>query len=586
MKPASHIFLSCISALSLLTACTPTTPVPLPNDICELTLPTIGSIQGADSRSPAEGAEVTVRAVVTAVLPGEGFFIHDPIGDADPTTSEGLWVADESTPFPGELWAWRGKIVEQETDKSGSETLTTLTQISGSQRCAEHLELPTAEFPLPSQQREALESMRVRLPHGLQVTQVPNRYQQYSLTVASERIFAPTEMVRPGPAAQALQRRFDAASMQVALPPGRYEYRVGDQLEAVAGVYDLRESAQIISAAAPQIKSSQGLPAAPSHTGDIRVVSMNLLNYFNGDGQGGGFPTPRGAKSQSEFDQQKQRIITAIQALNPDIIAVQELENDGDGPLSAAADLAQGLNMISGGEFWHWVRVENHSKPLDQQDVIRVGLFYRTDRVKPSGEAILLNEAPFDRLHRPVLAQHFTLSSQTPNESSADLLVASVHLKSKGSCPDEGPNSNQKDGQACWNQARKEAAEYLAQWFKTETDRVGTQSLGGIILGDYNSYRSEDPIRAISRLGLVELVGQHASPPLYSYVYRGSRGTLDYAFATPGLIPYLAQAVHWHVNADESDLQRKVHNEDENSPPWRRFSDHDPLIVDLRLSTH
>ena len=35
--------------------------------------------------------------------------------------------------------------------------------------------------------------------------------------------------------------------------------------------------------------------------GDLRIATFNVLNYFNGDGQGGGFPTSRGADSEEEF---------------------------------------------------------------------------------------------------------------------------------------------------------------------------------------------------------------------------------------------------------------------------------------------
>lgn len=571
-----------ILALAGLNACSSGAPPALPNNICELALPPIGMVQGRAERSPLVDQEVTVRAVVTAVIPGSGFFVHDPNGDGDPTTSEGLWVADgETPPFPGELWAWRGKVVELD-DQHGA-TLTALNAVSGRQKCAEDQTLPTADFPLPNSQREALESMHVSLPTNLQVSQPPTKRSPYEMQVASEMIFAPTEMVRPGAAAHSLQQRFAAASMQISLPPGRHDYRADDRLGPIQGVYDLREQAQLLASSAPQITTALATPPRPPPSPGTRLVSMNLLNYFNGDGRGGGFPTRRGAQSLEEFEQQRARIVAAISALDPWILAAQELENDGFGPYSAAQDLRQALNQAQAGADWQVVQPGSDVDATIGDDQITVALFYRADRVQPSGTPQLLHAGDFGTYHRPVLAQAFQWHA-----GQAPLLVASVHLKSKGGCPkpEHGENADesalspiqqanldQHDGQGCWNPMRTSGARQLAQWLKQQAG-----SGPALALGDFNSYRMEDPPRALIREGLVELVGESSEPPLFSYVYRGAHGSLDYAFATPDLLKSLVQVRHWPVNSQYSDLPAP---ETAIQPPWQRFSDHDPLWVDI-----
>ena len=46
--------------------------------------------------------------------------------------------------------------------------------------------------------------------------------------------------------------------------------------------------------------------AAPAGVGgNLRVASFNVLNYFNGDGLGGGFPTARGANTFAELERQR-----------------------------------------------------------------------------------------------------------------------------------------------------------------------------------------------------------------------------------------------------------------------------------------
>jgi predicted extracellular nuclease len=78
---------------------------------------------------------------------------------------------------------------------------------------------------------------------------------------------------------------------------------------------------------------------------------MNLHNYFNGDGKGQGFPTPRGAETMAEFNKQRKRIGAAIKALKPHIVAVMELENDGFGDASSAQDFIRLATAATGGTW-------------------------------------------------------------------------------------------------------------------------------------------------------------------------------------------------------------------------------------------
>ena len=78
--------------------------------------------------------------------------------------------------------------------------------------------------------------------------------------------------------------------------------------------------------------------------GDVRVVGMNLLNYFNTFdglpdtqdtcrlGTQGALTDCRGADTQAEFDRQWPKTVAAINAMDPDVIGVNEIENDGYGP--------------------------------------------------------------------------------------------------------------------------------------------------------------------------------------------------------------------------------------------------------------
>ena len=115
--------------------------------------------------------------------------------------------------------------------------------------------------------------------------------------------------------------------------------------------------------------------------GARRIAGFNLLNLFNGDGRGGGFPTARGAASQADYQRQQAKLVATVQALQPDLAALMELENDGFGPRSSLAQFVAALNAAGPHSDWRFVDAGDGpgSNP------IRVGLVYRASRFTPAG---------------------------------------------------------------------------------------------------------------------------------------------------------------------------------------------------------
>jgi len=240
-----------------------------------------------------------------------------------------------------------------------------------------------------------------------------------------------------------------------------------------------------------------------------------------------------------------------------------ELENDGFGPLSAAADFIT-LAKEATGASWRVVRPTGDDIG---DDAIMVALFYRDDLLKTVGSARTLTGAEFRKSRQP-LAQVFK-----QHDNDERLLVVVNHLKSKGSCPDAGINANQKDGQGCWNPMRVTSAEKMSAWVNSLI--TTTQAGNALVLGDMNAYRQEDPIDAIRDAGFVELLDKNQGSA-YSYMYYGQAGTLDYAFVSPLLQQKVQNAFIWNVNAGFPAHM-------ELPKPWLRFSDHDPVVVDIEL---
>ena len=350
---------------------------------------------------------------------------------------------------------------------------------------------------------------------------------------------------------------------------------------------------------------------------DIRVASFNVLNYFNGDGLGGGFPTSRGADSPAEFDRQTAKIVDAIIKLDADIVGLVELENDyTDGANSSIATLVDALNTELGDDLFDWVDPGQNVG----DDEIAVGIIFLKDivKVKPGTTVEVLDdsdlmalgmedEAPlFDGLstNRASLAATFKVKEVGNPSKNERLTIAVNHFKSKGDsgleeeCEEEfSLNCDQGDGQGYWNYRRTKAAEALLAWL--ESDPTGANDPDYLIIGDINAYAMEDPVTTIQANGYEELINRFGEAgEEYSYVFDGQWGYLDHALSNTNLTPQVTGITEWHINSDEVNLldyndiiqdpseasfNTKPPTNELFAPDAYRSSDHDPLLLGLNL---
>lgn len=532
----------------------------------------IGAIQGEGFRSPFEGQTTTVRGVVTHTLKDQGIFIQEERPDSFARVSHGLFVAEPAlfaSVSLGDLVAVNGVVVELgDTD----DTLTSIGSVARHASCGPGAEPPDidARLPLGPAEREAFEGMRVLLEQPLTVTAVRDVPKGQITLSALGILKAPTEIALPGEAAAELERKNRDWSLTVhndALSRLEPYTRIhaGALVHFLSGVLG-HDGKHLVLVSEDDIDHVP-LPVpevAPAAEGAIRVVSYNLYEYFNGDGAGGGFPGERGAETEGKFQAQVARIAAGIEQLRPDVIGVMELENDGFGAESAVQHLSRSVSGALDVDF----SVATPQAARVGGDVISVGLLYRSDKLEAQGPAVLLEDDSFGSMNRVPLAQVLI-----ERASGKRFLVVVNHLKSKGSCPQSGENSDQGDGQACWNVARSDGVRTTIEWAETLAAENDTTDI--LLVGDFNAYRLEDPVRAIEEKGLVELAAHHNQGiPQYSYVYKGAAGTLDYVFASPTLASKSPGAFIWHINAAYPYSARP-------SPAWLRSSDHDPVVVDL-----
>lgn len=581
--------------LTFLSACAQLNQPPL----CDSTITPINKIQSAAAISPLLNEQLTTRGIVTATWQAQnelqGFFIRSPQADddQDPTTSEGLFIHTADTPHTvnvGDLVYVTGTVAET----NQMTQLTALTQVAV---CQQKQSFAYTEVQLPFTQQsdlEALEGMPIRLNQPLVVNGHYRLARHGQFTVAHERLYTPTQHLKPGAAAaeRAAQNQLAQLiiddNLSVANPTtiaqrlqltASQPIRSGDTLAPLTGIINQQhDHYQLQPTSAIEISTSNPRPTAlePPATNTIRVAAFNVLNYFNGEGAEKTFPTKRGARNKQEFTRQHEKIIAALSQLNADIIGLLEIENDGYAPHSAIVELVTALRDVTG-KPWDFIKPTSSKLGSDQ---ITNGIIYRSDKVTPQGEAVTVNEYPFNTRSRPPLIQRFS-----PHNTVENIVVAVNHFKSKGSCPKNAADANadRGDGQGCWNQVRVQSAKLLADAIDAHPD-LRRYPLR-VLLGDFNAYAQEDPIQVLLERGYYNRIDAFDTQA-YTYVFNAQAGSLDHILVSSNLAPRVVYQAVWHINADEPSVMQYQYATPDT--PWYaptpyRSSDHDPVYADIQF---
>lgn len=577
-------------------------PEPLEPLICGNDKTTINAIQGTGAASPLVNTTVELEGVVTANFQGDnqlkGFFISSlPVDDdTNPLTSEGIFVYFAAANVSvGDHVRVQGSVEEY----FNATQIGSVTQVAV---CNSGLTVSATKISLPvtnTTDLEAFEGMLITLEQPLIVTNNFGLGRYGEIELATERLYQGTQVALPGDAANTLEANNltkkilldDGSTLQNIEPiypiPGlsaENTLRTGDTVNTVTGVLAYSfDTYRIHPTITPQFITTNARKNAPElHVdADLRVASFNVLNYFNGDGQGAGFPTSRGADSEAEFIRQEAKIVSAISAIQADVIGLMEIENDGFGEFSAIASLVNALNDFDTANQYAFV---NFGLDKIGSDAITTALIYRVNRVVEVGSAAITTQSPFDFGNRPPIAQSFKVLA------TDEVFTAAVaHLKSKGGCSSAtGANQDKSDGQACWNETRVAGANAYASWLNSKPTGIDDEDI--ILIGDLNAYAMEDPIRAFADNGYKNAVAELDGNTLgYSYSFSGRAGSLDYALVSPSLLSKIVATNDWHINADEPtllDYNVEFKSDAQQSSLYAagpyRASDHDPIIVDIK----
>ena len=578
---------------------TPVVPLPTCSATVSANAPLtdITTVQGTGSLSPLVSQTVTVRGVVVGEFQNQGgtptvsklngFFMQQAVPDADPLTSEGIFVfaPNAAKVTMGDYVQVQGQVAEF------GATGSTVTQLAGTVTvsvCGTGVAVKPTQITLPLASDDVLEryeGMLVEFSQPLAVVETFQVGQFGQLTLAlNGRQFNPTNGNVSATAVQNRLERIVLDDGSTASNPNPTPYfsaagsagtrRVGDTAQKLTGILSHSFGAyRVQPTIAPVFTQANARPVAPpSLTGDIKVSSFNVLNYFTTLQSQSALA--RGADTAAEFTRQQAKIVEAIALLDADVLGLEEIENNND---VATQSLVAALNAKLGAGTYAAVNSGKFGA-----DVIKVDMLYKPAKVKRIGSTVLPTGTDLTNYvaasGRPPLAQRF---ASVANNGSFWFVVN--HFKSKG-CGSPATTTDPDVGQGCFNLARTAQAKALNSF-------VAKLQAGGegdvLIMGDINSYLLEDPPKALEAAGHESLLKRLPANDRYSYVFNGESGALDHAYASSTLKSQVTGVGVWHINADEPtvlDYNTEFKTDDRYAPTPYRASDHDPVLVALTLA--
>ncbi len=602
---------------------------------------TIAEIQGTGDTSPLVGQTVITRGVVTASYPTGGFngFYLQTAGTGgavDPAAhqaSDALFVFGSAATGVVDV----GDHVEVTGKVSEFQGTTEITPAVADVKVLPEpavVQPATVVLPRTEGARESFEGMLLapQGPYTVADNYALNQYAEIGLAAGSMPLFTPTEVADPHDAAAIAAVKADNAARAVTLDDGATsnffaggkdtplpyltqdpQIRVGAPVTFNRPVvldwrfskWRFQPTSQVTASDAPPVTFGHTRTAAPAPTGgNVKIASFNVLNYFPTTGEefvaSGGSCTwyddragepvtvrecetadgglgPRGAADDEDLSRQQAKIVSAINALDADVVTLEELENSGrlgQQRDAGVATLVDALNAQAGAGTWNFVPTPATAGDQADEDVIRTGFIYRTAAVQPVGASVIDDVAAFD-LARDPLAQAFQPVGGT---KYSRFIVIVNHFKSKGSGPDDGT------GQGASNQERIAQAKEVVRFAEQMKGQLGTDKV--FLSGDFNAYTREDPMKALYDAGYTD-IGSAESPDEHTYLFDGTVGSLDHILGNAEAVKRVTGAHVWNISSVESvalEYSRFNYNATNFYDPGPyRSSDHDPLVVGLDL---
>jgi hypothetical protein len=509
----------------------------------DVTLTAISAIQGNGRESPLEGASVTTEGIVTAVV-SNGFFLQSAPADydADPTTSEGIFVFTSSTPtvVVGDAAQVTGTVSEFVSSNADyfALTLTELTSptvlvlsTGNSLPDPVDLNLDLAETEYGTDTFERYEGMRVS-SDDLDVVAPSDGFidENDALATSNGDFFAVLGGVaRPareeglhtlelnhssnpfpgyaGPVFDGNPERLRVNSDGQGAGTIQLDVDAGDAVTNVIGVMDSYYGNYSIlpdpvggGYTGPEVVLGANIVFARAPESDeITVAGANLLRLYDDVNDAGGDVVMTTVAYQNRIAKAAAVICQAMNA--PDIIGTVEVENlNVLNALAAAIDDTADSGCATAPNYVAYLVEGNDQGGID------VGFLVRTAEVAEGTPRVSVNSVTqegasteflaFDGSNsgsllndRPPLVLEATVNAA--NGASEDITVIANHLRSLGSVnsTDAGSNGYPTEG-ARVRAKRHQQAEFLANLVQARQLADPDERI--VLVGDFNAFEFND----------------------------------------------------------------------------------------------
>ncbi|WP_406860196.1 endonuclease/exonuclease/phosphatase family protein [Streptomyces sp. HUAS MG47] len=571
----------------------------------------IHDIQGTTRISPLVGQQVTgVTGIVTGVRTygSRGFWIQDPQGDGNPTTSEGLFVFTSSVPkvAVGDSVSVAGTVGEYVPGglNSGNQSLTqiskpTVTVLSSGNPVPEAVTIDG--FSVPDAYAPEGDPAAQGSINGLQLdpeTYALDYYESLEGTnvrVGTSRVVGATDpyselwvTVKPwenrserGGAVYGSYTSQNTGRLQIqSLTPIAEQpfpkANVGDVLSGTTeGPLDFNQyGGYTLTARTLGTVVDRGLEREVTdrqHKNELAVATYNVENLDPSD-------------PQAKFDALAKAVVENL--ASPDIVALEEIQDDNgaknDGTVAAGQTLQKFADAIvaAGGPRYQWRSIdpENNKDGGEPGGNIRQVFLFNPERVdfidRAGGDATTatgvvkgaygaeLTHSPgridpantaWESSRKP-LAGEFVFRGRT-------VFVVANHFGSKGG--DESLVSHRQPPNRSSEAKRLLQAQAVNAFVK---DVLAVQKQADVVvLGDINDFEFSATTEALTDGGvLYPAVKSLPRDERYSYVFQGNSQVLDQILTSPGVHHFEYDSVH--INAEFAEQN----------------SDHDPQVLRFR----
>ncbi|MEU9758298.1 endonuclease/exonuclease/phosphatase family protein [Streptomyces sp. NPDC001834] len=571
----------------------------------------IHDVQGSTRISPLVGRQVSgVTGIVTGVRTygSKGFWFQEPRPDADPATSEGVFVFTSSAPTVavGDAVTVSGTVTEYVPGgaASGNQSLTQISRPT--------IEVVSSGNPLPSPVTISGRSVPSRYAPagdpaaGGSINALPLAPSRYALDhyeslegmnvrIGSSRVVGATDpyselWVTVKPYEHANRRGGTVYGSYDAQNTGRLQVQslvplaerpfpaadVGDVLSGTTeGPLDFNQyGGYTLTARTLGEVTGKGLrreTTRKQRRGELAVATYNVENLDPAD-------------PQEKFDALAAAVVNNL--ASPDIVALEEIQDDNgpkdDGTVSADRTVTKFVDAIvaAGGPAYQWRSVDPQDKKDGGQpggNIRQVFLFNpervsftdraggdattATDVVRERGRAALTHspgridpaDAAWENSRKPLVGE-FVFRGRT-------VFVVANHFASKGG--DESLVSHHQPPTRS-SEVQRHAQAAAVNAFVKKLLSV-QRNADVLVVGDINDFEFSGTTKALTAGGVLSpAIESLPRAERYSYVYQGNSQVLDQILTSPSVGHFEYDSVH--INAEFA----------------AQNSDHDPQVLRFR----